>query len=50
MAFLDEFMRQFGGQAAKALSANLGIKKAAASEIVPAVVPMVLGGLLGRRP
>ncbi|MCX6567010.1 MAG: DUF937 domain-containing protein [Candidatus Aminicenantes bacterium] len=45
MAFLDEFMETFGGQAGKDLSSNLGIKKSAAAQIVPAVVPMILGGL-----
>ncbi len=45
MAFLDEFMQTFGGEASKDLAANLGIKKAAAAQIVPAVVPMILGGL-----
>ena len=45
MAFLDEFMPTFGGEASKDLAANLGIKKAAAARIVPAVVPMILGGL-----
>ncbi len=45
MAFLDEFMQQFGGQAAGDLAAGLGIKKSAAAQIVPAVVPMILGGL-----
>jgi hypothetical protein len=45
MAFLDEFMETFGGQASKDLSSNLGLKKSAAAQIVPAVVPMILGGL-----
>jgi len=45
VAFLDEFMQTFGGQASKDLAANLGLKKSAAAQIVPAVVPMILGGL-----
>ncbi|HPL14922.1 MAG TPA: DUF937 domain-containing protein [Candidatus Aminicenantes bacterium] len=45
MAFLDEFMQAYGGQASRSLSASLGIKKASAAQIIPAVVPMILGGL-----
>lgn len=45
MAFVDDFMQALGGQASRSLSSGLGIKKTAAAQIVPAVVPMVLGGL-----
>jgi len=45
MAFVDDFMQALGGQAGKSLASGLGIKKSAAAQIVPAVVPMVLGGL-----
>ena len=45
MAFIDDFMRTLGGPAVQSLASGLGIKKSAAAQIVPAVVPMVLGGL-----
>jgi hypothetical protein len=45
MPFLDEFMQTYGGEAAKDLASSLGIKKSAAAQIVPNVVPMILGGL-----
>jgi hypothetical protein len=45
VAFVDEFMQDLGGQASHSLASGLGIKKSAAARIVPAVVPMVLGGL-----
>jgi hypothetical protein len=45
MALLDEFMQMFGGQDSKSLASGLGIDKSAAAQIVPAVVPMILGGL-----
>ena len=45
MALVDDFMQTLGGQASKSLASGLGIKKSAAAQIVPAVIPMVLGGL-----
>ncbi len=45
MAFLDEFMQTVGPEATKDLAANLGLKKSTAAQVVPAVVPMILGGL-----
>jgi hypothetical protein len=44
-AFMDDFMENFGPEVSKQLSSNLGIKKKAASGIVPQVVPLILGGL-----
>jgi hypothetical protein len=43
--FLDEFMGSLGPQVAKELSSNLGINKNVAAQILPSVIPMILGGL-----
>lgn len=43
--FVDEFMGSLGPQVAKGLASNLGINKNVASQIIPHVIPMILGGL-----
>ena len=43
--FVDEFMSTFGPQVTKELSKNMGIQKSAANQIVPQLIPMILGGL-----
>lgn len=43
--FVDEFMGSLGPQVAKELSSNLGINKNVAAQILPSVIPMILGGL-----
>lgn len=43
--FTDEFMGSLGPQVSKELSKNLGINHNVAQQILPAVIPMILGGL-----
>jgi len=43
--FVDEFMGSYGPQVTKELTKNLGIKKNVANQIIPQVVPLILGGL-----
>lgn len=43
--FIEEFMARFGPDVTRQLSANLGLKPKAAREVVPEVIPMILGGL-----
>jgi hypothetical protein len=43
--FAQEFMKSVGPEAAKQISANLGIDKSAALKIIPQVIPLILGGL-----
>lgn len=43
--FVEEFMGTLGPEVSKQLSKNLGIKQHVASQIIPQVVPMILGGL-----
>jgi hypothetical protein len=43
--FVEEFMGTLGPQVTKELSKNLGIQKSAANQIVPQLIPMILGGL-----
>ena len=43
--FLDEFMKNFGADASDGLSSNLGIKRQTANQIIPEVLPLILGGL-----
>ena len=43
--FVEEFMGTLGPQVTKELSKNLGIKKSAANQIIPQLIPMILGGL-----
>jgi len=43
--FIDEFMKTVGPEAADQISKNLGIDKNTASQILPKVAPLILGGL-----
>ena len=43
--FIEEFMGTLGPQVTKELSKNLGIQKSAANQIIPQLIPMILGGL-----
>ena len=43
--FVEEFMKTLGPEVSKQLSANLGIDENTASQIIPQVAPMILGGL-----
>jgi len=45
MSFIEDFMKQFGGETASELASNLGIKKSAASQMIPQIAPLILGGL-----
>ncbi len=43
--FMEDFMRSLGPEVTDQLSANLGIEKNAAQQILPQIAPMILGGL-----
>lgn len=43
--FVSDFMKQYGPTVSKQLSSNLGLKKSQASQLIPQVIPMILGGL-----
>ena len=43
--FLEEFMRDYGPEVSRGMSRNLGINKRASNQILPEVIPMILGGL-----
>ena len=43
--FIEEFMGSLGPEVTKQLSSNLGIKKNTATQLLPQVIPMILGGL-----
>jgi len=43
--FINDFMKQFGPDVSRNLSANLGLSPKASSQIIPEVIPMILGGL-----
>lgn len=43
--FIEEFMGTLGPEVTNQISKNLGIKKNVASQIIPQVIPMILGGL-----
>lgn len=43
--FIDEFMKDFGPKVSKEMSSNLGISQDAASEMIPRVAPLIMGGL-----
>ncbi len=42
---MEDFMRSLGPEVTDQLSANLGIEKNAAQQILPQIAPMILGGL-----
>jgi hypothetical protein len=43
--FVDEFMSTLGPEVTKQMSKTLGIKQNTATQIVPQLIPMILGGL-----
>jgi len=43
--FVDEFMGTLGPEVTQQISKNLGINKNVATQIVPQLIPMILGGL-----
>jgi len=43
--FSDEFMRMYGPQVSKQLSSNVGIKEDIIKQMIPLVIPLILGGL-----
>ncbi|HDT13577.1 MAG TPA: DUF937 domain-containing protein, partial [Candidatus Aminicenantes bacterium] len=43
--FVSDFMRQFGPDVSRQLSASLGVKPEEASRLLPQVIPMIMGGL-----
>jgi hypothetical protein len=43
--FINDFMKQYGGDVSRQLGANLGLKPRAAAQLVPQVIPMIMGGL-----
>lgn len=43
--FIDELMQNYGSEVSEQLSSNLGIEKNVASEIIPQVAPLIMGGL-----
>ncbi len=44
-SFVDEFMQNYGPEVTRGLSSNLGINKNTAMQLIPQVLPLVLGGL-----
>ena len=44
-SFIEELMESFGPQVNKSLNANMGIQEKTADQIIPAVAPLILGGL-----
>jgi len=44
-AFVKEFMKQFGPAMSRELSTNLGMKPKAANQVIPEIIPMIMGGL-----
>ena len=43
--FVTEFMKQYGPDVSRELSANLGLNPEAANQLIPQVIPMIMGGL-----
>lgn len=43
--FIEEFMENYGSEVSKEMSSNLGIKKKVASNLIPQVIPLIMGGL-----
>jgi len=44
-SFIDEFMREYGPEVTRGVTSNLGINKRQAKEMLPEVLPLILGGL-----
>lgn len=43
--FAAEFMKTLGPQVSSQLAGNLGIRKQAANQLIPSVLPLIMGGL-----
>ena len=43
--FATEFMKSIGPQVSTQLAGTLGIKKQQASQLIPSVLPLIMGGL-----
>jgi hypothetical protein len=43
--FLDEFTKNYGSEVSEKLSSNLGIGKDVAAQLIPQVLPLVMGGM-----
>ena len=43
--FLDEFTKNYGSEVSDKLSSNLGIGKDVAAQLIPQVLPLVMGGM-----
>ena len=44
-SFVDEFMKSMGPEVIKGLSSNLGLDQKVTKQIIPQLIPLVLGGL-----
>ena len=42
---IGDFMKTYGGDVSRQLGANLGLKPDAAAQLIPQVMPMIMGGL-----
>ncbi len=43
--FIEEFMQSFGPEVSREMSSNLGMSRKTANQVVPEVIPLILGGL-----
>lgn len=43
--FISEFMNTFGPEVTRQMSSNFGIKQNQAEQIIPQIIPMIMGGL-----
>ena len=43
--FIEEFMQSMGPEVSKQLASSLGVNKKTASQVIPQVAPLILGGL-----
>ncbi len=43
--FIDDLMKNYGGEVSEKLSSTLGIDKSVAEGLIPQVAPMIMGGL-----
>ncbi len=44
-SFIEELMESFGPAVNKSLSANMGLQRKTADQVIPAIAPLILGGL-----
>ncbi|MDX9948696.1 MAG: DUF937 domain-containing protein, partial [Bacteroidales bacterium] len=43
--FIDEFMKTYGGEVTKQMSANTGLDQNTVQALIPKLAPLILGGL-----